>query len=123
MQSAQVPRFALTREGLLHRVGAALGFQDIDFDEDPEFSKRFVLKGDDEHAIREIFADDLATGESSDVAEHSFSTVTKPWSLHSRDIQCSANAVDDERRECLAFHVLRNDKEWALLVVDLLKHR
>lgn len=59
MQSARVPCFALTRESLLHRVGAALGFQDIDFEEDPEFSKRFVLKGDDEHAIREIFADDL----------------------------------------------------------------
>lgn len=40
---------------LLDAIGQKLGGQDIDFDEDPEFSKAFVLQGEDEPAVRELF--------------------------------------------------------------------
>ena len=53
--SLDLPRFRLKPEGFFDKVGAAIGFQDIDFDENPEFSKAFTLKGDDEPAIRTFF--------------------------------------------------------------------
>ena len=49
-----LPGFTLWPEGLLSKLGAMIGAQDIDFDEHPEFSKSFVLKGDDESAIRDF---------------------------------------------------------------------
>lgn len=49
-----LPCFTLRPEGLLSKLGAMIGAQDIDFDEHPEFSKSFVLKGDDESAIRDF---------------------------------------------------------------------
>ena len=53
--SLSLPKFTLSPEGLFDKIGAAIGFQDIDFDEHPEFSKSFVLKGEDEPAIRKFF--------------------------------------------------------------------
>ena len=53
--SLNLPKFTLSPEGLFNKIGAAIGFQDIDFDEHPEFSKTFVLKGEDEPAIRNFF--------------------------------------------------------------------
>ena len=54
-ESLSLPKFTLSTEGLLNKIGAAIGFQDIDFDEHSEFSKSFVLKGEDEPAIRNFF--------------------------------------------------------------------
>ncbi|MGI6417558.1 MAG: hypothetical protein ACOX1P_18025 [Thermoguttaceae bacterium] len=42
---------------LFDKIGAMLGGQDIDFAEDPAFSKAFVLQGEDEAAIRGLFDD------------------------------------------------------------------
>jgi len=53
--SLKLPSFTLRPEHLFDRVGSALGFQDIDFADHPQFSKLFVLKGPDESAIREFF--------------------------------------------------------------------
>ncbi|MCP4784731.1 MAG: hypothetical protein GY903_03035 [Fuerstiella sp.] len=53
--SLSLPRFTLWSEGLWAKLGAMMGAQDIDFDEHPEFSKSFVLKGDDVTAIRDFF--------------------------------------------------------------------
>ncbi|MFT5302848.1 MAG: hypothetical protein ACI87E_003077 [Mariniblastus sp.] len=57
LQSNEIvcPDFTMRPESMFDRVGSALGFQDIDFDSHPEFSKRFVLKGSNEPAIREFF--------------------------------------------------------------------
>ena len=46
-------------ENIFDIVGSALGFQDIDFEDHPQFSKTFVLKGNDEPAIREFFDNQL----------------------------------------------------------------
>jgi hypothetical protein len=52
-----LPSFALHpgRGWLKQKLGAALGIQDIDFEDHPEFSQSFVLQGDDEQAIRCFF--------------------------------------------------------------------
>ena len=49
------PAFSLTPERFLHVVAGLLGFSDINFDDDPEFSRRYRLKGQDEAAIRALF--------------------------------------------------------------------
>ncbi len=51
----QTPRFRLKPEGWLSKVGELFGGQDIDFDDSPEFSQKYVLAGDDEEAIRQFF--------------------------------------------------------------------
>jgi hypothetical protein len=58
MQSSAltIPDFTLRPEGWF---GSALGFQDIDFDNHPEFSKLFVLKGENEASVREFFDDQI----------------------------------------------------------------
>lgn len=51
-----LPHFTLRRElAVLDRIGELFGAQDIDFAEDPEFSGAFVLKGDDEARVRDLF--------------------------------------------------------------------
>ena len=44
---------------LFDAIGQALGGQDIDFEEDPQFSKAFVLQGEDETAVRALFDPDI----------------------------------------------------------------
>ena len=53
--SLALPSFTLGPENLMHRLGNFLGINDIDFAEDEEFSNRFLLHGDDEPAVRELF--------------------------------------------------------------------
>ena len=54
----QLPHFLLRSEKLLlDSLGSLLGGQDIDFDEDPTFSKRFVLQGGDADATAKLFSD------------------------------------------------------------------
>ena len=50
-----IPSFTMRPESLFDWFGSVLGLQDIDFDEHPKFSKMFVLKGENEEAIREFF--------------------------------------------------------------------
>ncbi len=52
----KLPKCFIRRQSaLLDRLGSALGGQDIDFDEDPEFSKAFVWQGGEEAATRALF--------------------------------------------------------------------
>ncbi len=54
-----LPMFALRPETLFHRMLSALGYQDIDFGQRPDFSKQYILRGQDEPAIRQTFNDRL----------------------------------------------------------------
>jgi hypothetical protein len=54
-----LPGFTLGPENLLHKVGAMFGYQDIDFEHNPDFSKRFLLRGQDETRIRMLFNDSV----------------------------------------------------------------
>nr|MDQ5837547.1 hypothetical protein [Acidobacteriota bacterium] len=54
-----LPSFSLRPENVLHKVFGAFGYQDIDFAQRPEFSKQYLLRGQDESAIRRTFSDRL----------------------------------------------------------------
>lgn len=54
-----LPEFELRPEHFFHKLGQALGYTDIDFETHPVFSKRFLLRGPDEAAIREFFKPEL----------------------------------------------------------------
>lgn len=54
-RSLKAPEFALSPERFFHRILSVFGANDIDFDEDPQFSNRFLLQGPDESRIRNFF--------------------------------------------------------------------
>jgi hypothetical protein len=49
------PQFEMRPESFAQRVGAFMGMQDIDFESHPEFSKRYLLRGKSEKAVRDVF--------------------------------------------------------------------
>lgn len=52
-----LPQFSMRpRSGFFDSIGRAFGGQDINFEEYPEFSHRYVLQGNDEAAIRGQFS-------------------------------------------------------------------
>ena len=53
--SFDFPSFEMKPENFFHRVGTTFGMQDIDFEEHPDFSKSYLLQGDNEVAIRNLF--------------------------------------------------------------------
>ena len=55
----RVPYFSLRPEGFFTKVLTAFGYQDIDFGQRPEFSKQYLLRGQDEMAIRQAFNDQV----------------------------------------------------------------
>lgn len=59
MPARNLTKFSLRPETLFHKLGSVIGFKDINFQDHPEFSKRFHLTGKDEQAIRELFTIDL----------------------------------------------------------------
>lgn len=58
-KSLDVPQFLARPERLFDGIGSFLGFQDIDFDDDRQFSKSFVLQGESEEAVRELFTSEV----------------------------------------------------------------
>jgi hypothetical protein len=46
------PDLQMSPENVFHRIGQAFGYQDIDFESSPEFSKRYLVRGGDEAGIR-----------------------------------------------------------------------
>jgi hypothetical protein len=57
--SLSIPYFSLRPEGLFTKILTAFGYQDIDFGQRPEFSRQYILRGQDEPAIRRTFNDRL----------------------------------------------------------------
>jgi hypothetical protein len=54
-----LPTFSLRPENLLHRFAQLFGYQDIDFSGRPEFSRRFLLRAEDEAGVRGAFREDV----------------------------------------------------------------
>lgn len=50
-----LPFFSLRPEGFGHKLISVFGYQDIDFSNRPTFSGNYLLRGQDEQAIRRIF--------------------------------------------------------------------
>ena len=55
----EIPVFTLDKEGLLDFIYALAGFKDIPIENHPDFNKRFYLSGENIHAIRSLFTDEL----------------------------------------------------------------
>jgi len=53
---ASLPDLQMAPENFLTRIGEAIGFKDIDLESNPEFSRRYVVRGADEDAIREALS-------------------------------------------------------------------
>ena len=51
----RLPAFFVRPETFLDPLGQLIGGQDFDFDDDPEFSRGFVLQGKNEARVRELF--------------------------------------------------------------------
>ena len=58
-------------KNFFHKIASFLGMQDIDFEENEDFSRRYLLKGEDEELIRYMMDDQVLR----------FFTVQKDWSL------------------------------------------
>lgn len=59
-ENLQFPTFFIRPENLFHKIGSAvIGYQDIDFESHPAFSKRYLLRGPDEEAIRNCFSNEF----------------------------------------------------------------
>jgi hypothetical protein len=55
-----LPPFSLSPENILHKIGGALGYHDIDFDSSPEFSKKYLLRSKQAEArVRDLFTPSL----------------------------------------------------------------
>lgn len=57
--NVDIPEFTLEKEGLFDRFYQTIGYDDIDFDEFPEFSESFFLTGPSEEKIRQFFKPEL----------------------------------------------------------------
>ncbi len=54
-----LPHFEVRPERWAQKIGQRLGMQDIDFESHPQFSKEWLLSGQDEAAVRGLFSPDL----------------------------------------------------------------
>lgn len=66
-----LPHFLMKPETFFHRIGAYLGMQDIDFEEFPVFSERYLLRGEDEDYIRATMNEEILK----------FFSIERNWSL------------------------------------------
>lgn len=55
-KDSKLPAFTLSPENVFSKIAQAVGYSDIDFSHDPEFSKAYVLRGNNEASIRAIFS-------------------------------------------------------------------
>ena len=50
-----LPNFTLAPDNIFHKISRPYSYQDIDIEHDPEFSSLYLLRGEDEKAIRNLF--------------------------------------------------------------------
>ena len=58
-RGTRLTEFSLRPEGVWNQLGGWSGHGDINFDSHPKFSRDYLLRGDDERAIRELFTDEV----------------------------------------------------------------
>ena len=54
-----LPDFSLRPENVFHKIGGSFGYKDINFETHPIFSKSYLLRGENEAAIRGLFNNEL----------------------------------------------------------------
>ena len=58
-EQLNLPQFEMRPESFLHKIGKAFGMQDINFEDHPTFSKKYLLRASDEAAVRGVFNDNV----------------------------------------------------------------
>ncbi len=58
-RGTRMTEFSLRPEGVWNQLGGWTGHGDINFASHPNFSRDYLLRGDDEEAIRELFTDEV----------------------------------------------------------------
>ena len=58
-EAYRLPSFALRPENVFHKFGSLFGYQDIDFEHAQAFSSKYLLKGEDEAAVRDLFTQNV----------------------------------------------------------------
>ncbi len=56
-----LPTFEMRPQKFFHGIGKMFGYQDIDFETHPTFSKAFLLRGPNEEGVRATFGSELLT--------------------------------------------------------------
>jgi hypothetical protein len=59
MRDANLPSFSLRPETFWDKIGTWFGYQNINFDNNPVFSDKYLLRGRDEETVRGLFTDDV----------------------------------------------------------------
>jgi hypothetical protein len=59
----------------------------------------------------EVFGDDLAAGQDSDVLQHGLAAVAEARGLDGSDLEAAAQLVDHERGQGFAFDVFSDDQQ------------
>jgi carbonic anhydrase len=59
LPGANLPAFVLRPEHVFHKIGGMFGYQDIDVEGDPEFSRLYLVRGANEAAIRALLDADV----------------------------------------------------------------
>ena len=106
-----LPFFRMLPENFFHKVGSWLGIDDIDFEEYPEFSKHYYLKGDDEDYIRYMMNDEILK----------FFSIEKKWFLeginyylvfYRRDSLMSPSQIKKFYKKGMHLFELFQDQSW-----------
>mgnify|MGYP001765424946 CR=1 FL=1 len=61
LESSEFPQYILRPRSLLDKVVAKFGMKEIDFSQRPEFSKKYIVRGNDETAIKRVINDAVQT--------------------------------------------------------------
>src|SRR4051812_16294668 len=72
--------------------------------------------------LAQLLREHLPTGEDRDVLEHLLAAIAEARRLHRRDLQRSAELVDDQRRERLTLDLLRDQEDGPAGADHLLEH-
>ena len=70
-----------------------------------------------------IFCDDCSACQNGDIFQHRLATVTKAWRLHCYDIECSTDFVENQGRQGLTIHIIRNDEKRSIRLENFFQKR
>lgn len=88
-----LPAFAIRPESVFNKIGQLFGYQDIDFAENPEFSRKYLVRSEEELALRKMFIPRVlsfftmqknmcAEGRGNTLITYTFRGRAKPQAFH-----------------------------------------
>jgi hypothetical protein len=106
-----VPEFELTPEHWWDRVAQVFGYKDIDFEASEEFSRRYLLRGPDESAIRAAFGTE-ALGFFAQNLGWSVESLGGSLAVYRADKRCKPEEIQPFLAEAAAVRRALVKSEW-----------